>query len=169
VRQHRERETSRAVARQPEALGSGRLHRHPLDRDPERGGQPRTHLVAARLDRGPFGDHGHVGRDRQAPGHAHLRDRPGQQLDALHAGHPRIRFREMLADVAEPRRAEQGVGERVTHGIAVGVPSQPRFAVEAQAAEEQLARVIARMDVEAEPDELVIHALPPPSRDPRPT
>ena len=118
-----------------EALRPGGLHRHALERevqDPREGG---AHLVASRGDRGTFAQDRDVARSGRVPGVGDQRDDTPQELEPADPFERRIRVGEMLPDVAERRRPEQRVGDRVTDRVAVGMPDQAGLAVEPDAAE----------------------------------
>ena len=63
-----------------------------------------------------------------------------------------IGFGEVLADITERGGPEQGVGERVTHRVAVRMPTEAVDTVEPDATEHQRSPLAARMDVEPDPD-----------------
>ena len=58
-----------------------------------------------------------------------------QQRATVGALEPRVGVREVLADVAQRRRAEQRIGQGVQQHVAVGVGDQPMFVGNAHAAE----------------------------------
>ena len=58
-----------------------------------------------------------------------------QELEPADPLERRVRVGEMLSDVAEGRRAQQGIGDRVADRIAVGMPGKAGLAVEPDAAE----------------------------------
>ena len=112
-----------------------------VDRKAEDGGDPGAHRRAVRADLGRFADDRTIDMvdDRSAlrgPARRHGR---GNWSDAapFHCG---SRRREMLADVAEPGGAEQGVGDRVEHDVGVAVPGQAAIVRDFDPAEHDRAR-----------------------------
>ena len=71
------------------------------------------------------------------PASTHLDGDLAQQLDRIGPRQRRIGVREVLADVAEPGRPEQGVGDGVGDGVAVAVPDEAGQPGERAAAEDQ--------------------------------
>ena len=61
-----------------------------------------------------------------APLRAEQTDRMGEEQVGRRAFPLRVRRREMLADVAEARGAEQGVGDRVEDDVGVAVAGEAR-------------------------------------------
>ena len=58
----------------------------------------------------------------------------------------------MLPDVAGAGRAEDGVDDRVQHGVGVGMAGQAAALADAHAAEDQPAVLVERVDVDAVAD-----------------
>ena len=117
------------------ALRTGGLDRHTLERevqDPREGG---THLGASRSDRGTFAQDRDVARSGRVTGVGDQRDDTTQELEPADPFERRVRVGEMLPDVAEGRRPEERVGDRVTDRVAVGMPDQAGLVVEPDAAE----------------------------------
>ena len=144
----RRRCTSHAVAGEPEALRPGRLHRDRGDRRAERPGQVRPHLVPAGPDRRSVAYHGDVTRAEGEPGFRHERGRPLEERRATQALEGRIGVGEVSTDIAETGRAQHRIGDRMAHGVAVGVPRQSRFLVEAHPRQPKRPRSVSRVHVE---------------------
>src|SRR5439155_26743488 len=85
---------------------------------------------------------------------AHRGHCSGQELEAVGPLPLRVGVRKVLADVAQPGRAEQRVGTGVGDGVGVAVTVETALAVEAHTGEYQRAVGIVRepVDVEPEPD-----------------
>ena len=112
-RQHGDRQATDPVPREPETLGPRGLHRYRPGIDPERSGEGRPHLIAARRDRADA--RRSPSRRTTPPSNPASRtsaDAPTEQLRTRDPGHGRIGLREVLPDVAERGRSEQRVGER---------------------------------------------------------
>ena len=121
----------------PESFGPGGLHRDRADRKTERPGEGRAHLGSPRRDRGPFADHREVaGRGREP----RVRDEGERACEEVEPGDPLeggIRFGEVLPDITERGRSQQGVGQRVAHRVAVGMAREAVDTLEPDAAEHQ--------------------------------
>ena len=91
---------------------------------------------------------------RLPAGGPHVGHGPPQQVDAVGPGPRGVGVGEVLADVAEPGRAEERVGDGVGDHVGVAVAGQAALAGERHAAEhERPPRVVGeRVDVEALPD-----------------
>ena len=85
----------------------------------------RLHLEPAPGEARTLGDqlHGHV-LDAIA-GPTDERECLGEEHLAAGVGEARVGGAEARADVAEPRRGEQGVADGVEDGVAVAVPGKP--------------------------------------------
>ena len=130
-----QRETTDAIAGEPESLRPRRLHGDPFDRYPQYLGDSLPHRLAFGPDRRLVAHHRQVARDRR---YAHLRDDldgPSQQIHPGDAGDAGVRLGEMHTDVAQRHRAEQRIGQRVTHGVTVGVTGEARDPVESHPSE----------------------------------
>ena len=135
-RPRRERQASAPSPGSPSPSGRVALTETRRPRCP-RAGERVAHLVASRRDRGAVADHRHVAGGRASPAPATTATVRRKELHPGDAGERGIRLREVLADVAERRGAEQRVGDRVAHRVAVGVPGEAGLAVEPDAAEPQ--------------------------------
>ena len=93
-----------------------------------------------------------VGVDELPAGLAHLPVGLREQLQRVDALRRLVARREERADVAEARRAEDGVDERVRDHVAVGVAREPARVVEADAAEHERHAVLERVGVDAHAD-----------------
>ena len=149
-REHHRGQTQDALAapERPEALGPAPLH---ADRRAEHGAQAALHLVAraapAWAPRRPPSSR----RCRSPPLGAHLARPRAQQLDRVGAGRTAGRCRGSAGRVAEPGRAEQGVGDGVGHGVAVAVADEAGQAREHAAAEHQRPGGVVAGAVDVEP------------------
>ncbi len=105
------------------------------------------HRLRVRADLGPFADHGDIGiaqapAARMQQAHAVI-----EELRAVGALPARIRWREMLADVAQRQRAEQGVAQRVDHHVAIAVGKHAALVRHAHAAEHDVVALAEGVDV----------------------
>ena len=121
---------------------------------PTAAGQALVDGLAARRQPGRLEHHGAVDVLRLPAGGPHVGHRPAQQVDRVGPGPRRVGVGEVLADVAQPGRAQQRVGDRVGDHVGVAVPGRPALARERHAAEdERTVRVVGEgVHVEALPD-----------------
>ena len=110
-----------AAAEGAEALGSTALDG---DGGTDGIGQVLLHLGAGRRQLRVVGDHRSIDVARLPPRLAHPAGGLGEQLDAVGAGPRRVGVGEVLADVAQPGRAQQGVGAGVGDDVGVAVAAQ---------------------------------------------
>ena len=94
---------------------------------------------AARGDRGTFAEDGHVARPGRVPGIDDQRNSARQELQPADPFDGGVGVGEVIPDVAHGRGPEEGVGDRVTDRVAVGVPDEAGLAFEPYAAEPELA------------------------------
>ena len=87
-----------------------------------------------------------------------------EQPEAVRPGVLRVRVREKLADIAERRRAEQGVHDRVGQNVRVRVTEQSLFKSELLAAQNEPPPLHEAVDVVAVADADVAHTHPSPRR-----
>ncbi len=113
-------------------------------------GDPRAHRRAVRADLGRFGDESAIDSVDHCSAGAHQALRRGRGTGPTDAPfHCGSRRREMLADVAKPRGAEQGVGDRVEHDVGVAMPGEAARVGDGNPAEHDRAVAAEGVDVEA--------------------
>src|SRR5207253_1985462 len=152
-----DRDASGTVSAQAEALRPRGLDGDVARFHAEGRREVRPHLVAARRDDGSLGDHRDVARSEGPPG---ARDDPGdtaEELQAADALRRRVVVGEVRPEIAQRRRAEHRLREGMTHDVGIGVSAEPGLAVEADACEEERTLLLARVDVESEPDPRLGH------------
>ena len=77
-----------------------------------------------------------------------LLDHRTHEPAAVGAAQTRVGIRKMPADVAQPRRTEQRVADRVQQHVAIGMAEQTLLERDVDAADHQLAPRHQRVDVE---------------------
>ena len=132
--------------------------------DAERAREAAAHLLAVRRDPRLLADQDAVRVDELEAGLAHLRVGVAQQVERVGAVPARVAGGEERADVAEPGRAEHGVGERVRDHVAVGVAGEAARMLDRDAAEHERNAVLERMRVDADADAELRHRAPPGAR-----
>lgn len=137
-----------------ELLVGLRLHVHAFERQPEIGRDVRAHRLDVRRELRRLCDDRAVDvLDREAGG-LHARDAFAQQHAAVGALERGVGVGEMTADVAERRRAEQCVGDRVQQYVRVRVAEQAALVRNRHAADDEraprneLVHVVALSDSE---------------------
>src|SRR5512133_3201201 len=126
------------------------LHAHRLRRDAQRGGEALAHLAAVGRDLRLLGDHGDVDLLHDEADRANALDGGSEHLDRVPAAVRRVGVGEHLADVARRGGAEDGVGDRVRYGIAVGVADEADLGRNRHAAEQQRAAGLEAVRVVAD-------------------
>src|SRR5947209_3098481 len=104
------------------------------------------------MQAGLLGDHDGVDVDDLVAG---LLEQPRRELEQIQAGHPfplRIGVREMLADVTERGRTEQGVDDRVREYVRIGMSFEAERMLDVDAAKNQVAAGREPVDVVAGAD-----------------
>lgn len=142
-----------------EPIGRRSANRDPLGVDADGTGKSPPHLVSVRRDRRLLADEDAVGVRELVPGARNLVVRAAKEVDGRRAAPRRIARREERSDVAEARRPEEGVDERVGEHVAVGVPGEPAGMLDADAAENERHAVGESVRVEAEADPVVAQPL----------
>ena len=79
-----------------------------------------------------------------------LPPRPVQKVDAARVPPLRVVLGKVLPDVAEPGRAKQCIDDRVQQHVCVAVPGKPDFVRQLDAAENEIAGLVAAVHVVAD-------------------
>jgi hypothetical protein len=141
-----------SAADRAHALGRRRLHVHARAGQSERIGQPRADRVPVRADLGSLEHDGRVDVDGLEPFRGHQRHHLAQQLDGIRVVPALVGVGEVVADVAEPRRAAQRGHDRVREDVGVGVTVEAAVvrnlhpAEDEPAARREAVRVVAVAD-----------------------
>jgi very-short-patch-repair endonuclease len=141
-----------APADEAHPLAGGGLDADRARRHAERAGEPRPHRRDVRRQPGTLHHHRRVDVADAPAVLAEQRHHPGEQVQAVGIPPARVGGREMVADVAQRRRAEQRVHDRVGQHVGVGVTEQPDRRGQFDAAQHQPPPRRVTVDVIAEAD-----------------
>src|SRR5438552_1390797 len=139
-----------AGAQRADSVVALRLEPDPSTSQADRVSQVADHLGAVGPDPRYFEDHGDVDVE---DGEAALLENPPQPAEELEARGSTpllIVAGKVLADVAQPRRPEQGIGHGVANGVAVGVSLEAEVPRQRDSGEDQGTPYHQAMDVVAQ-------------------
>ena len=146
-----------ATAGEAEAVGRRRPHAHSSGLDPERAAQALTHLRAYRADPGLLTDEHAIGVDELVAGVPDLAVRLPEEIERGRSSVLLVTRGKEGADVAEARRPEERVDERMCDDVAVGVPGETARVVDRHAAEDEWHALDEGVRVDPEPDTQLRH------------
>ena len=157
-----------AASGEAEFFGGGRLDVDAVDGDAEVVGDVCRHPRDVRRHLRRLRDDGGIDVADAPAALLQLLGDAAQQDAAVDAGKRRVGVREMAADVAQPRRAQQRVADRVQQHVGVGMAGEPALVGNVDAADDELAIFGKSVHVEAVADPEVIHSASPESGPPTP-
>src|SRR5207237_9107157 len=108
------------------------------------------HRRDVRRQSGLLCDHRSVDVPDLVPRLTNERKRSPEQVDAARVLPLRVVWREVLPDVAESRRAQKRIDDRVQTDVRIAVPGEPDLMRQLHAAKNEIARLIAAVDVVAD-------------------
>src|SRR5207247_491116 len=136
---HRQRGDRFACPDPPPAVVCLGLDAHALWRDAQASGDRLTHRGDVRAYAGRLRNDRRVDRDDGVARLADLRSDLAQQLLAVRASETRIVAREVRSEIAEVRRSEDRVHDRVEEHVTIGVASEPLRVLDRDTAQDQAA------------------------------
>jgi len=123
---HHQRSDRLACADLAHAVIRLRLDAHAFGRDAQASRDRLTHRGEVRAQSGRLRNDRRVDRDDGVARLTDLRSDLTQQLLAVRASETRIVAREMRSEIAEVRRSEDRVHDRVKEDVTIGVANEPR-------------------------------------------
>src|SRR5438552_7312237 len=149
-RRHRHRRDAFPASERSEPLMGRRLHAYPAGINAQRTRDTLPHRRDVRRQSGLLCDHRSVDVPDLVPRLTNERKRSPEQVDAARVLPLRVVWREVLPDVAESRRAQKRIDDRVQKDVRIAVPGEPDLMRQLHAAKNEIARLIAAVDVVAD-------------------